>query len=286
METKHKNLLELHGAVFLFGMTGLFGKLVPLPPLMIVLGRVLFAAIFLSLLLFLFKQKLTLTPGKDVVYLIFLGVLLAFHWWTFFQSIQVSTVAVALLTFSTFPVFVTFLEPYFFKEQIQPMDILLALVTFLGVILVIPHFKITDHVAQGAVWGVASGLSFAVLSILNRGLVKKYSSLVIAFYQDSAAAVLLLPFLFLMPITLRLRDVLLLVLLGMVFTAVAHSLFIQGLTRVKAQTASIITCLEPVYGTIAAIFLLGEIPALRTILGGLLILGTGFYATLRSGKAQ
>jgi drug/metabolite transporter (DMT)-like permease len=286
MESKHKNLIEIHLAVLLFGMAGLFAKLVSLPPLIIVLGRVLFAAVFLVLLLFLFKQHIKLKQRNDYAYLLFLGVLLAVHWWTFFQAIRVSTVAVGLLTFSTFPVFVTFLEPYLFKEKIRLADISLALVTFLGVLLVIPHFRLTNHVAQGALWGIASGFSFAVLSILNRKFVKKYSSLVIAFYQDSAAAVLLLPFLFLMDFTLRPKDVLLLVLLGLVFTAIAHSLFIKGLHGIKAQTASIITCLEPVYGTIAAIFLLGEIPAFRTILGGFLILSTGFYATLRSGRAQ
>jgi drug/metabolite transporter (DMT)-like permease len=278
---KNKSLIEIHIAVLFFGLAGLFGKLILLPSLIIVLGRVIFAAIFLALLSLYLKQNIKLNQKKDYLYLFILGIILALHWWTFFQAIRVSTVAVGLLTYSTFPVFVTFLEPYFFKEKIKLSNIFLALITSCGVILVIPRFEIADNITRGALWGIASGFTFAVLSILNRKYVKKYSSLVIAFYQDSAAAIVLLPFLFLMEFTVTLKDILLLALLGTGFTAIAHTLFIKGLTNIKAQTASIIACLEPVYGIVIAIFLLGEIPGLRIISGGMLILSGTFYATIK-----
>lgn len=281
MTSKSKNLLEIHIAVLFFGLAGLFGKLVMLPALIIVLGRVIFAAIFLALLSLYLKQSLKLNQKRDYFYLFILGIILALHWWTFFQAIQVSTVAVGLLTYSTFTIFVTFLEPYFFKEKIKWSDIFLAVITFLGVILVVPRFEIANNLTQGALWGIASGFTFAVLSLLNRKYIKKYSSLVIAFYQDSAAAIVLFPFLFLMEFTITFKDILLLILLGVCFTAIAHTLFIKGLTNVKAQTASIIACLEPIYGIVIAIFLLGEIPGLRIISGGMLILSATFYATIK-----
>ena len=321
MTPQNKSLIEIHTAVMFFGLAGLFGKLILLPPLVIVLGRVIFAAIFLALLSLYLKQSIKLNQKKDYLYLFIMGIILAFHWWAFFQAIRVSTIAVGLLTYSTFPIFVTFLEPYFFKEgvgdpnpftvrqmpffrsfiskvcrknkvsdgiskeKIKRLDIFLALVTFLGVILVIPRFEIDNNITQGALWGIASGFTFAVLSILNRKYVKKYSSLVIAFYQDSAAALVLLPFLFLMEFTFTIKDILLLALLGVCFTAIAHTLFIKGLTNVKTQTASIIACLEPVYGVVTAIFFLGEIPGLRVVFGGILILGTGFYVTIQTKKS-
>lgn len=274
-------MIEIHTAVLFFGLAGLFGKLVLLPALIIVLGRVIFAAIFLALLSLYLKQNIKLNQKRDYFYLFILGIILALHWWTFFQAIQVSTVAVGLLTYSTFPIFVTFLEPYFFKEKIKRSDIFLAVITFLGVILVVPRFEIANNITRGALWGIASGFTFAVLSLLNRKYVKKYSSIVIAFYQDSAAAIVLLPFLFLMEFTITIKDILLLVLLGVCFTAIAHTLFIKGLTNIKAQTASIIACLEPVYGIVIAIFLLGEVPGLRIISGGMLILAATVCATIK-----
>lgn len=69
-------------------------------------------------------------------------------------------------------------------------------------------------------------------------------------------------------------------LLGVVFTGLSHSLFIDGLKSVSAKTASIITTLEPVYGIAAAALLLGEVPGIRMIAGGAVILGAAAYETV------
>jgi drug/metabolite transporter (DMT)-like permease len=282
MKANNQGLPEIHIAVLFFGLAGLFGKLVTLPPTVIVLGRVFFAALCLTALLAFVKQSVRLRRREDYGLLALLGVILALHWVAFFQSIQVSTVAIGLLTFSTFPVFVTFLEPYFFQERLKPVDVLVALVTLGGVALVVPQFELHDNLTQGALWGILSGFTFAILSLLNKTYVKEYSSLVIAFYQDLVATLVLLPFLFLAKPVFQLSDLLLLALLGIVFTGVAHTLFIRGLASVRAQTASIIASLEPVYGIVFAVLFLDEIPTLRVILGGVVILGAAFYATTQS----
>jgi drug/metabolite transporter (DMT)-like permease len=284
MTNKNRNLLEIHLAVLLFGLSGLFGKMISMHPVIIVLGRVVFASIFLGISFMYFKTTIKLQRLNDYIFLGFLGLLLAVHWVSFFQSIQLSTVAVGVLTFSTFPVFVTFLEPIFFKEMIRIKDIFMAVVVLIGVALVIPSFDSVSNITRGALWGIGSGFTFAVLSILNRKYVKKYSSLVVAFYQDSVAALILIPFLFTEVQVFHIKDILLLVLLGTVFTAIAHTLFIKGLTSLKARTASIISCLEPVYGIIFALLLLGETPSLRVMVGGVVILGASFYATVSAGK--
>ena len=274
--------MEIHLAVFLFGVSGLFGKLLSLPSIIIVLGRVFFSSIFLLFLLLYMKKDIKLKEKKHYFYLIIMGTVLAIHWTTFFQSIQVSTVAIGLLAFSAFPVFVTFLEPYFFKEQIKLSSIVVAIITFLGVVLVIPRFDLGNSVAQGVLWGLVSGFTYAILSILNKKYVKEYSSAVIAFYEQFIAAIILIPFYFLQKPVFQVSDILLLALLGVVFTGISHLLFINGLKNIKAQTAGIISSLEPVYGIIFAVFLLSEIPSLREVLGGMVILGGVFYSTIRS----
>jgi drug/metabolite transporter (DMT)-like permease len=284
MKPQNKSLIEIHIAVLFFGLAGLFGKLVSLPPAIIVLGRVFFATVVLGLILLYRKQTIKLKQRKDYILLVFLGAVLAFHWITFFKAIQISTVAVGLLTFSTFPVFVTFLEPCFFKEKIKYSDTIIALIAFTGVAMVVPKFSLTNHITQGALWGIVSGFTFAVLAILNRKYVKTYSSLVIAFYQDSVATIVLIPFLFIINPVFQMNDILMLVLLGVVFTGIAHSLFIKGLLNIRAQTASIISCLEPVYGIIAAILLLGEIPTFRVLIGGVIVLSATFYVTIKSKR--
>ncbi|MCB2294378.1 DMT family transporter [Clostridium algoriphilum] len=282
MNAKNKNLVEIHLAVFLFGLSGLFGKLLTLSSTIIVLGRVFFSSIFLLILILYVKKDIKLKEKNHYLYLIIMGVILAIHWSTFFESIQVSTVAIGLLTFSTFPVFVTFLEPFFFKEKIKLSDIVIAIVTLLGVMLVIPKFQLGNSSTQGVMWGIVSGFTYAILSMLNRKFVKEYPSLVIAFYEQVIATIVLIPFFFLEKPVFSLKDILLLVLLGIVFTGICHLLFINGLKNIKTQTAGIISSLEPVYGIIFAAFLLREIPTLREILGGVIILSTVFHSTIKS----
>ena len=277
MTQKRYGLLEIHLAVLLFGLAGLFGKLLPLSPFIIVLGRTFFASLALSAALFHSKTRIRPKSNKDLIVLIFLGILLAIHWTTFFHAIQVSTVAVGLLTYSTFPIFVTFMEPWFFKEHLRRFDILTAVTVVLGLTLVIPSFDFRNNITQGAFWGTVSGFTFAVKSILNR---KYVGTELITCYQNWMATLALLPFLFFINFSIQPMDILLLAVLGVFCTALAHVLFVKSLIHIKTQLASITACLEPVYGILFAFALLGEIPALRTILGGGIILGTIAMASI------
>jgi len=269
---KQKSLVEIHLAVLLFGLAGLFGKWLPISPLIIVLGRVFFASITLALLLRLSKQSLKISPKKNYLYLILLGFILSIHWVSFFKSIQVSTVTIGLLSFSAYPVFTTFLEPLILKEKIIRINILLSLFCLAGVFLIVPRFNPAHSTFVGVVWGIFSGLTFSLLTILNRKLTQNLPSLLLAFYQDFFAVLFLLPSHFVIRPFLNTRSILLLCLLGVLCTAGSHSLFIDGMKQIKAQTASLIHTLEPVYGIVFAFFFLDEIPSFRTILGGMIIL--------------
>jgi drug/metabolite transporter (DMT)-like permease len=277
---KQKSLAEIHTAVVLFGMAGLFGKWITLPPPIIVLGRVFFASLALILILRFTKQSVTLPVKKDYILFLFLGFLLAVHWMVFFQSIQVSTVAVGLLSYSSFPVFTAFLEPLILREKLKIKSIAFALMCLAGVFLIVPKFSLNDSVFRGILWGIAAGLTFSILTIFNRKLSQKYSSLLIAFYQDFFATFFLLPSFFFIRPVLKNNDVLLLLILGVICTAGAHTLFIKGMKHIQAQTAAVFSSLEPVYGILLALVFLREIPALRTVFGGLIILWAAVSLTL------
>jgi len=275
-------MLEIHCAVFLFGMAGLFGKFLALPPLIIVFGRTLFASICLICITAYLKKSLIIKSKRDITGLAGLGIILAIHWAAFFHSIQVSSVAVGLLTFSTYPFFVAVLEPCFFKEKLTFFAFFASIFIFAGIALIIPSFDLDNNITQGVFWGILSGLTFAVLSILNRKYVQTYSALTITFFQNSFAALVLFPFLFFETWELHSGDVFFLMVLGIFCTAIAHTLFINGLIHVKAQFASIVAGLEPVYGIIFAVVLFGEVPSLKILSGGCLIMGTALLATLKA----
>jgi drug/metabolite transporter (DMT)-like permease len=271
---KHsRSLLEVHAATLLFGLAGLFGKWLSLPPHLIVLGRVVFAAAALAVILIASRVRLRIRGKADAAAFLFQGLILAVHWVLFFESIRVSTVAVGLLSYSSFPAFTAFLEPAFFRTRISRLHVVLSLVCLAGIFLIIPRFVWSEKILQGVIFGLGAGATFALLSILNRKLSFRYPSPVVAFYQDAFAALFLLPVALLGPaVAFSGRDILLLSVLGIICTAGAHTLFISGMRRLSAQTASIISALEPVYGVLFARLFLGEIPSARTLAGGAVIL--------------
>lgn len=272
MKFAQKYLLQIHIAVLLFGAAGLFIKFTAFTPLFITFGRVLFAAISLAIVLLTKKMPFRLKSFKNYLKLFVPGVLLAFHWFCFFKSISLSTVAIGLITYSTFPVFVIFIEPILFKEKLHLSSLFFALVALAGVFLMVPQFDISNNISKAVIYGILSAVSFAFLAIYNRKLVQDFNAIEIAFFQNLAAFICLLPIAAISFPIISDKDILLLALLGIVFTGLAHSLFISGMQKIKARTASIIATLEPVYGILLAFFLLKETPEMRVLLGGILIL--------------
>ncbi len=277
-------IVTTHIAVFLFGFSGLFGKFFSFHPVYIVLGRTFFASVALLIFIFFFR-KTTIRPAslKDAFSFVLQGLLLAFHWVCFFYSIQISTVAIGLLTFSTFPFFVTFLEPLFLKEKLYLNDIIFAIFIVLGTFLIIPSFNFSNDLTRGGIVGIIAGFTFALLSIVNRKNAKKLNPFSIALHQNFFATLfLLIPALLInSPLPLY-KDIPLLAVLGIFFTALAHSLFIKSLAGIKAQTVSIITGLEPVWGILLAFLFFNEIPGFKIIIGGIIIISTTLLAGMKN----
>lgn len=282
----NKALLELNIAVLLFGISGLFGKLIAANPVIIVFGRTVFAALAISLGLKLFRVGMAASSRKVLLLMLLSGVVLMVHWVVFFYSIQISTVAVGLIGFSTFPVFVTFLEPMLNKQKFRKIDIASGLLVTVGLLFVAPGMDLSDSTTIGLIWAIASGALYAVLALLNRHLVETDSFMVVAFYQHSTAAVCLLPFVFSGGEMPDLQTIWLLLILGVVCTALPQTLFIKSLTVLKAQLASIVVGLEPVYGIVFAAMLLGEIPEMQTIVGAAIVFGAVVLAMKANSKEE
>ncbi|WP_276684499.1 DMT family transporter [Slackia piriformis] len=283
---KNGGLVATHIAVLLFGLVGLFAKVVALPAIILVLGRTFFSSAFLGAYLTVKRQKFALKTRGDYVLIVFAGIILAMHWTSFMQSIQVSTVAVGTLTLATFPLFSAVLEPLLFHEKMRVSDIACALVMLGGVACIVDDFSLEGPMAQGVLWGLLSAFTYALLSLANRKFSSGYPASLVSFYEQATATVVLLPALFVLKPSFTALDIGMLAIMGIVFTAIAHTLFIGGLRTVKVRTAGIITGLESVYGIVAALLFLGEIPGIREVIGGAIILAVALYSTLASTRSN
>jgi drug/metabolite transporter (DMT)-like permease len=279
--TRHGALLALHVAVLLFGFAGLFGKWLDLPPIAIVFGRTVVATAALFLLRRLRPRSAASARLPFEWRLVGNGATLALHWVAFFAAIQVSTVAIGLLGFASFPLFVLALERVLLGRRWQRREALTAGLVTAGLALLVPEFSLADRTVQGLLWGLLSGFTFALLAVFNRRLAAQRPATDVAFWQNLWATVALAPLLLVAgaPIAIGAREIGLLLALGVLCTALAHTLFIDALARVSAHTASVVAGLEPVYGIALALLLLGEVPAPRTLFGGALILGAALHAT-------
>ncbi len=279
MNSHRRGLLQIHCAAFLVGFPGLFTKWLDLSPAMITCGRLIVGAVALFVFAKISGASLRLQSRRHVLLLLASGGTLALHWMTFFKSIEVSNVAIGLLSFSTFPLFVTFLEPLFFPEKLHASDVATAVIVIIGLAVIAPILDFSNHLTQGVLWGVLCAFGCAVLSLLSRACVRTHPPLTVTFYQQAFGAMLSLPALLTLSAPPTGQTLALLLLLGVVFTALAQALVVSSLRHLRAQVASVVIALEPVYGILFAAILLHEIPTPRTLLGGLLICGAVFWAS-------
>lgn len=282
---RNKALLSVNLSVFLFGMAGLFAKFIILPAIAITFGRVFFSSIALLLFCKIRHQEMKLLNSRHFIILLLAGIILALHWWSFLKSIQMSSVAIGTITFSTFPLFVTFLEPLVFKETLKIKNMVMAFLILVGIGITVPEFQLGNQVTVSILVGVFSAFSYAILTLFNRYLSQTYESTVIAFYEQITAVFFLLPFIFLIHVEPTSTDMGLLILLGVFTTALAHSLFISSLKKIPAQLAGIVSSLEAVYGIVLAFLILGEIPAIREIVGGIVIVSVAILGQMKAKRA-
>ena len=278
--TPRHALLALHAAVLLFGFAGLFGKWLVLSPVAIVLGRAAVAAAALGLI----RWRAGRDRSRFDLRLVANGAVLALHWVSFYAAIQASNVAVGLLGYASFPLFVLVLERAMLGRRWTRREGATALVVVVGLVLLVPEFSVANPMVKGLAWGLVSGFSFALLAVLNRRHAASRRASDIAFWQNLFAALTLLPFALASPWALGdigAREIALLLVLGLVCTALAHTMFIGALREVNAHAASVVAALEPVYGIALALLLLNEVPGPRTLAGGALIVGAAALATSR-----
>lgn len=279
-------IVQLHSAVILFGFSSILGKLIPLSAGLIVFGRTAFAALALWLLIKWQKQTLTWFISKKVWrQRVVSGALLAIHWVSFFVAIQKDSVAIALLGFATFPLFTMLCEPFLFSERLTSKEIHCCFLVSLGLVFVVPEWRFSATSTQALLIAIGSGFSFAMLILYNRhsnqGVEGVASS---AFWQNAIASLCVAPMLIGENIAISAHSLGLLMILGVLCTALAHGLFISSLGTLTARRAAIVTALEPIYGIMIAWIWLKEIPSSSSLLGGVLILTASTMASINKNQ--
>lgn len=283
-------MVQLHLGVALLGFSGLFAKLIDLSALDIIAHRSWLTALGLGVFLLFNRHKLRLHSAKDYAVATILGILAGLHWLTYFGSIQYTSVAVGMIALFTYPVMGVILEPLLFGRRPSTTDLAITFVVLFAISLLFPNLwqddvELTEDFIFGVGLGLFSALCFALRNIGLQHYFKGYSGTQSMFYQFLVAAVMFIPFAPTSAFDLKIEQMQMLIILAILFSALAHVLFASSITLTGARTAGLVACLQPLYGVLLSMLLLSEMPPPMTIIGGIIIVAAAIFETVKASKS-
>ena len=266
------------------GMIGVWVKWIAWPPLALVSARCWIAAAVLFGLGAWQTRGIEAPPesgARDKKFWIGVlggGVLLAAHWGTLFVGYRVAPVAPVVVSTFTFPLMASLAEPFFWRARPSLGQVSAAALGVLGVALVqqgsaaLPG-RADGRIELGIVLGLVAAACFAARGIYNRKLMVHGSATGIMAIQVTVVAVLFAPFM------LQLRDsdlsaekIGMVLLLGVGFTALPHTLITWALRGLDFATTGVLGSIQVQSALVLAHVLLDEAMGARIILGGAVVL--------------
>ena len=275
---KYKNHFLLHFIIFIWGFTAILGRCITLAAVPLVWYR-LIIAIFGVLLYLLITKSLLKITFNGLLKLFGVGLLIALHWIFFYHAIKVSNVSVTLACFSSGTLFVSFLEPLFFKRKIIAYEILFGLLVFLGLYFI---FRFETKYLLGIFLSLVSAFFSSLFTVFNGQLIKTYNAKLITFYELLGGFILISIYLLFSSsnnsnlFAVSIPDFIYLLILGLVCTTFTFMGSVELMKNISPYTMVLSVNLEPVYGIILAYYIFAEDEKMTFgfYMGTILILGT------------
>lgn len=275
-----KNLLELNLAILFISTSGVLGRYIDLPSPITIGLRASLACLVLFLFCKWKKADLHLqTKDRKTVFVS--GLLLGLHWTTYFYALQLSNVAIGMLSLFTFPAITAILEPIILQTKTLKIHLFLSILVLVGIYFLVPDFSLQNKQFKAVGFGLFSAFCYALRNITMKSKIKHYDGSVLMVYQLLVIAIFWSPSFFILDGTNLLTYLLATVLLAILTTALGHTIFLYSLKNFSTTTASIISCTQPIYGILIALVVLREVPKLSTVLGGFIILSTVLIESIR-----
>jgi len=240
--------------------------------------RTFIGSIFLSL--FVIRKGLNI---KDLIKPgLILGPLLAIHWVTMFESIEINSVTVGIGSVFSYPIFVLIIERIRGKT-LSIKQVLIIIFGFLGLMILL-DVRYIDSLT-GVFYGILSAISLALIITIGEKYSTELGGLKVAFIQLLVAGVCLIYF------TIEgyqwmISNIFVSIFLGVFLTAIGLSTYWYVVKIIKPLSVSTITYLEPTTGVILGVLILNENIRLNQFLGFLIILFVGILQVITDSKSK
>ena len=256
-----KAYLKMHAAIFLWGFTGLLGKLIQLNEGILVWYRMLLSALAVAIIL-LYRKKLPKLSFRELAHISGIGILVMMHWVAFYASIKLASISIAMVCLSSIALFVSFIEPILYKEKFDYTEIFFSALAVIGISTI---YRSDPTASAGIIVGILSALFSAIFSSLNKGIASRHEPLTISLVELASGFIFLT---ILLPVYIKFQpaekfipssmDWIYLLILSLVCTVLTWILSLEALQKVSAYTVALALNLEPVYGIILAVAFAGE----------------------------
>lgn len=273
------NRFKLVLVMIIWGSLGVFTKSIPLSALNLAFLRALIA---LPVLFFMMKiKKVDQVVLKLLKPYLFSGVLLGFGWLTLFYGFKHTNISSAVIIYNMCPVYVMIFAPLVLKEAISKIQIIVIFISFLGLFLIVGHNLQDGYGYVGLLFSAVSGILYAIIVLINRSIKDRVDNQVATFVQIFTAMVVLLPFVLLdgniiTIFNLDAKAVIYTILLGILHTGVAYTIFFSLYTHMKSVEIVAYSYLEPLFGILFSVLFTGETLTIPQVIGGILILGSTY----------
>ncbi len=273
-------------AVVLWSTVGIVIRNSGMPVSVLIFFACMISSTLLGLSLLMRRRSISFHEIRPFPTLLALGPVSLINTFSFYFAYQNTSVANAVLTHYTAPIFVALLAPLFLKERLTSKTAISVVIATAGLWIMLGIsaeqffglFFAGDKNTAGIMAGLLSGFAYGVLIIILRALAPSFDPIVMTFFQNTIIALMLLPFIKLP--TGFLSAWWAFAIMGIVHSILAPVLYFRGMKDVTAYTASILGYLEPVCVITLGIIFLNEPIGISTVVGGLMILFSG-YLTLK-----
>ena len=278
-DVRTKSLLHYHLIVFIFGFSSIFGALCSLDAIPLVIYRMLLASLGLAVYFGLFNLSYFRLERSLWSKVVFGGVIIGLHWVTFFHAIKEAGVSLTLSMMATGAFITAMIEPIINKRKVLAYELLFGGLISLGV-------GIIFHAEFENLYGISIALISAFLSsvftILNTKMVKQGRAITLSFYELLVGTFIGIGFVLLsghyntIDFELQQWDILWILMIAWVCTSYAFNISIKVMQHLSPFTLMLVINLEPVYGILLSIVILGEeeFMSIRFYIGFLIVLST------------
>ena len=279
-------------SMIIFGTIGIFRRYIPLPSSLVAMTRGLTGMLFLLLVMVLRKRGMNRTAVRRKLGLLCLsGAAIGVNWILLFEAYNYTSVATATLCYYLAPMFVILASPLVVGERLTAKKLICVLTALLGMVFVSGVLESGGGSSdlKGVLLGLGAAVLYASVVLMNKQLgdVPAYDRTIV---QLGSSAAVLLPYVLLTEnlgtLSFTPGTIALLLVVGVVHTGIAYALYFGSLMQLKAQTAAILSYIDPVVAVLLSALVLREHMSLLSGLGAILVLGAAVVSELPSRRKK